>query len=134
MGQGFLIKLSIFTIGIAEGAQGARPSIEMPPMKKRRQNLLFPQFQFLLAFLRTKVHAYNILIAIIFIMKTRRPRTTQFNFCLPIQIYNPGETQVFCPKSSNIRPSSNLFYERNAVTIDLYQVSINNNLSKFLLT
>ena len=49
-------------IGVARGvAQGARDlSIEMPPMTKIRQNKnLFLHFQFLLASLRTTVHAYN---------------------------------------------------------------------------
>ena len=43
--------------GLAQGARA--PSIEMPPMTKILQKALFFHFQFLLASLRTTVHAYN---------------------------------------------------------------------------
>ena len=43
--------------GVAEGTRA--PLIEMPPMTKICQKSLVSYFKFLLASLRTSVHAYN---------------------------------------------------------------------------
>ena len=43
--------------GVVEGTRA--PSIKMPPMEKFVKKALFLHFQFLLASLRTTVHAYN---------------------------------------------------------------------------
>ena len=45
------------SLGVAEGTRA--PSMKMPPMTKICQKTLFLHFQFLLASLRTTVHAYN---------------------------------------------------------------------------
>ena len=49
-------------------------------------------------------------------LTTRGPEPPKFNFCQPIQMYNPGEIKGYCLISFYHRPSSNLFCKRNAIT------------------
>ena len=54
---GSYLKIIVVARGVAQGARA--PSIEMPPLQIFDKKALFLHFQFLLASLRTTVHAYN---------------------------------------------------------------------------
>ena len=86
------------------------PPIEMTPMIKCDKKSMFLSF-----FYHLSIQQYTC-TTVINNKLTTRSSGPPIQFGQPIYMYNLGEIMGFCPKSCNARPSSNLFYERNAIT------------------